>query len=137
MNEENAEFIQLEDVEVSEEEVEFIQVVNSRKLYAVDLSHTDGTELATTAKPTWELTHFDPTGQPSPHKIGALETSVDCRTGRIITGALPGIIIVRVSANVSPTAHALETFKILVKPHPETPALMRFTITPGRDAALH
>jgi hypothetical protein len=120
-----------------EEELEYVQVVNSRKLYAVDLSHSDGTELAMTTKPAWELTHFNPAGEPTPHKIATLETSVDCRTGRIITGALPGIIIVRVSANVSPTAHALETLKILVKPHPETPALMRFTITPGRDAPLH
>ena len=126
-----------EAIESSEEEVEFIQLVGSRRLYHLDVEHRDGNDLPLATKPTWELTHLDAAGQPSPHKLATLETSVDCRTGRIITGALPGTIVVTVSANVLPTSHASTTFKIQVNRHPETPKFLKFKITPHRDGPLH
>jgi hypothetical protein len=118
-------------------EYEFSQVVGSRWLYHIDVEHLDGLELPLGAKPTWQLTHFHPDGSPAPYSIGTLETSVNCRTGRIIAGNQPGIIIVTPNANVSATAHAATTFKIHVKPHPQTPSLLKFKIASHRDAPIH
>jgi hypothetical protein len=118
------------------EDFEFVQLVGSRKLYHLDVEHLDGTELPLATKPTWALTHFHPDGSPAPI-LGTLETSVDSRTGRIITGNQPGIIVITVNANVSPTAHASTTFKIQVKAHPLTTSLLKFKIASHRDAPIH
>jgi hypothetical protein len=117
-------------------EYEFAQVVGSRRLYHVDLEHIDGIELPLISKPTWSLTYFHPDGSPAP-SLATLETSADSRTGRIIAGNQPGVIVVTVSANVSAISHASTTFKILVKPHPATPSLLKFKIASHRDAPLH
>jgi hypothetical protein len=118
------------------EEYEFVQLVGSRRLYHLDVEHLDGTELPLGGKPTWALTYFHPDGSPAP-SLATLETSVDSRTGRIITGNQPGIIVIRVNANVSPAAHASTTFKIQVKPRPATPSLLKFKIASHRDAPIH
>jgi hypothetical protein len=118
-------------------EYEFSQVVGSRRLYHLDVEHLDGLELPLGTKPTWELTHFHPDGSPAPYSIGTLETSVNCRTGRISAGTRPGTIVVKVGAHVSETAFATTTFKIEVKPHPATPSLLKFKVTPHRDGPLH
>jgi hypothetical protein len=119
------------------DEYEFSMVVGSRRLFHVDVEHDDGLELPLGTKPSWELSHFLPDGSPAPSSIGTLETSVNCRTGRVIAGTRPGTIIVTVNANVSAASHASTTFKIHVKPHPTTSSLLRFKVASHRDAPLH
>lgn len=117
------------------EECEFVQTVGSRRLYHLDVEHIDGTELPLGTKPTWTLTHVHPDGSPAPD-LATLETSVDSRTGRIVTGYQPGIIVITVNANVAAAAHASTTFKIHVRPHPQTSSFLKFKITPHRDGPL-
>ena len=116
---------------------EFSMVVGSRRLFHLDVEHDDGVELPLGTKPTWEMTHFLPDGSPAPSSIGSLETSVNCRTGRVIAGTRPGTIVITVNANVSATSHASTTFRVHVKPHPSTPSLLKFKVASHRDAPLH
>jgi hypothetical protein len=119
------------------DEYEFSMVVGSRRLFHVDVEHDDGVELPLGTKPSWEMSHFLPDGSPAPSSIGTLETSVNCRTGRVIAGTRPGTIVITVNANVSATSHASTTFKIHVKPHPITPSLLKFKVASHRDAPMH
>jgi hypothetical protein len=118
------------------EELEFSQIVGSRRLYSADVEHLDGLELPLGTRPIWTLTHLHPDGSPAP-TLAVIETSVNCRTCRLIAGSQPGTVIVEVSANVSPTAHASTRFKVSIQPHPQTPAHLKFKITPSRDAPIH
>jgi hypothetical protein len=116
---------------------EFSMVVGSRRLFHLDIEHDDGVELPLGTKPSWELSHFLPDGSPAPSSIGILETSANCRTGRVIAGTRPGTIVVKVGAHVSETAFATSTFTIHVKAHPITPSLLKFKIASHRDAPIH
>src|SRR6478736_489232 len=92
---------------------EFIQWVNSKRVYHLDLESLDGSDFPVITKPVWTLTHQNADGSPSPC-IGMLETPPDCHMGRITAGPDPGTITVTVTAVISPTAVATQTFKINV-----------------------
>jgi|ERR1700687_158042 len=118
---------------------QFTQWVGSKKLYHLDhVHHLDGSDLPVIAKPTWTLTHHDAAGLPAPHGIGVLETSPDAHTGRITTGPTPGSITVTVTAVVSPTVVASNTFKINVAAHPAlTARAPTLRISQHRDGPTH
>ena|SRR6478672_2754469 len=99
---------------------EFIQWVNSKRVYHLDLESLDGSDFPVITKPVWTLTHQNADGSPSPC-IGVLETPPDCHMGRITAGPDPGTITVTVTAVISPTAVATQTFKIT---KPRWPALL-------------
>jgi hypothetical protein len=122
---------------VTADPAEFSQTVSSRRLYSADVEHLDGLELPLGTKPTWTLTHLLPDGSQAPTSLAVIETSVNGRTCRLIAGPQPGTVIVDVSANVSATSHAATRFKVLIKPHPPTPTLLKFKIASHRDAPIH
>ncbi|SIO49360.1 hypothetical protein SAMN05443247_06428 [Bradyrhizobium erythrophlei] len=117
---------------------EFVQWVNSKRVYHLDLEALDGSDFPLVSKPTWTLTHHDAAGLPAPHGIGVLETPPDCHAGRITTGPTPGTITVTVSAVISATAVATQTFTINVAAHPLVPGRSpTFWISQHRNGPMH
>jgi hypothetical protein len=116
---------------------EFIQWVNSKRVHHLDLESLDGSDFPVITKPVWTLTHQNADGSPSPC-IGVLETPPDCHMGRITAGPDPGTITVTVTAVISPTAVATQTFKINVMAHPPVPGRSpTFRISQHRNGPMH
>jgi hypothetical protein len=95
---------------------EFVQWVNSKRVYHLEYVHLDGSDLPVVSKPTWSLAHQNADGSLS-QGIGILETSPDGCTARFTAEQL-GTVTITVSAVVGPTAIATQTFTISVLPHP-------------------
>jgi hypothetical protein len=116
----------------------FKQWVNTKRIYHIDLESVDGSDFPVHSQLIWTVTHYSADGSPSAHSIGVIETAPDCHTARITTGHLLGAIVVRVTAAVSPTAVATQTFTIEVAAHP--PVLGRaptFKISQCRNGPIH
>jgi hypothetical protein len=115
----------------------FIQWINTKRIYHLDLEALDGTDFPLISKPVWTLTHQNADGSPA-QCIGTLETPPDAHMGRISTGHLPGTITVTVSAAISPTAVASQTFVINVAAHPLVPGRSpTFKISQLRNGPIH
>ena len=114
---------------------EFTQWTNSKRLYHLDLESVDGSDFPH-SKPTWTLAQFNADG--SPGQVGTLETPPDLHMGRITTGPLPGKIVVTVTAVMSPTAVASQTFTINVEAHPQVAGRSpSFRISQHRNGPIH
>ena len=100
---------------------EFVQWINSRKVYEINCEHMDGSDLPVTSIPTWTMTHQneDPSPALSGFSLAQMETSQDGHTARITTGNMPGIITITVTGMVGATSAASKSFKILVARHPQ------------------
>jgi hypothetical protein len=116
---------------------EFTQWVNTKRVYHLDLESLDGSDFPLISKPVWSLTHHNADGSPA-QCIGTLETPPDLHMGRITTGPLPGTITVAVTASISPTAVATQTFTINVAAHPPAPGRSpTFRISQHRNGPTH
>jgi hypothetical protein len=105
-------------------EEEFLQFVDSRKVYEINCGHIDGGDLPLTSTPTWAMTHQNEDSSPalSGFSLASLETSQDGHTARITTANMPGVVTVTVTARVAATSVASKSFRIRVARHPQVTA---------------
>jgi hypothetical protein len=114
---------------------EFFQWVSTKRLYHVDLESLDGGHLPLLSKPTWSLVQKSADGSPA-QAIGVLETSPDGCSARFSAEHL-GTVEVTISAVVSPTAVATQTFKINVMAHPPAAGKMTLKVSSHRNGPIH
>jgi hypothetical protein len=114
----------------------FTQWVNTKRVYHLDLESLDGTDFPH-SKPVWAFTHKNADGSPA-QAIATVETPPDAHMARITTGHLPGSIEVTVTAVISPTAVATQTFTVNVAAHPTVPGRSPpFRISQHRNGPIH
>jgi len=100
---------------------EFVQWINTRKVYEIHCEHVDGSDLPVTSTPTWTMAHENEDASPalSGFSLATIETSQDGHTARITTGNMPGVITITVTGMVGATSAASKSFKIRVARHPQ------------------
>jgi hypothetical protein len=116
-------------------QTEFTQWTQTTRTYHVDHHDSDGNYLPTISKPTWTMaSRLDDTNVHQP--LATLEISNDGTSAKIVTHDQPGVLTVRVAAQVSPTAVATKEFTIAVKRHlPVTAGVL--TVTQSRNTSIH
>jgi hypothetical protein len=112
---------------------EFVQWVNSKRIYHADHESIDGSDFPLTSKPVWTLTQTMADG--SPGQVGTLETSPDGHTARLTTGPLPGTITATVTAVGETMAVATTTFIVNVAKHP--PITGSLKVSQHRNGPTH